>query len=111
MNTKIEAKRMYYGIHYGTYRASISVEIPFSSVKDYRMDLKPTIKLIAEKTKTYIESFVLKHLQKIKFCVFGKWRDCLQAGRLLWYLLIRVTTIYVHLDWMEDLEKPLRDQK
>ena len=93
------------------YLASISVHIPFSSLPDPRLDFKPTTQKIGAKTRTHIEFYSLPHLHKMRFCIFGKWRDCLQAGRLLWYQLIRETMIYIHFDWTEDLERPLRDQK
>ena len=95
----------------GFNQTLISVHIPFSSLKDYRMDFKPTVRSIARKTNTNIEFYELTHLQKLRFCIYGKWRDCLQSGRLLWYQLIRETTFYAHIDWIEDLEKPMRDQK
>jgi len=93
------------------YTALISVHIPFLSLEENRMDQKSVAESIAIKTKTHIECYQSLQLSKIRFCIFGKWRDCLQAGRLLWYQLIRETTIYAHHDWSEELEKPLNDQK
>ena len=90
--------------------ALICVHIPYASLRNSRSDHKPVVELIAAKTRTHIECNQLWHLSKIRFCIFGKWRDCLQAGRLLWYHLIRKTTIYAHSDWDRQLSQPMKDQ-
>lgn len=90
--------------------ALISVHIPYSSLSTWRANQKTAVKLIADRTGTHIESYDLSHLLKTRFCIFGKWRDCLQAGRLLWYHMIRPTTVYIHSDWDQELNRPMKDQ-
>jgi hypothetical protein len=95
------------------YTVSIWVHIPFSSLSDNicKYDYKSVAKSTATKTETRIQCYQLLHLSQIRFCVFGKWRKCLLADRLLWFQLIGDTTIYTHLDWAQELDKPMTDQK
>lgn len=88
--------------------ASTTIYIPFSSMKktiNYMIESNK----IALNTSTAIKSYEITHVGKIAFHIYGKWRDTLQAARLLWYKLIKETTVYVHSSWKSQLELPLKE--
>lgn len=88
--------------------ASTTIYIPFSSMKktiNYMIESNK----IALNTSTTIKSYEITQMGKIAFYIYGKWRDTLQAARLLWYKLIKETAVYVHSSWKSLLELPLKE--
>lgn len=91
--------------------ATFVTEIPISQLRSPPPSLELEVKAICDKTRTHIFGSEDARNGKVKYSVWGKWRDCIAATRLLWYKLTKEFTFYINGSWLSDIEKPTTDGK
>lgn len=90
--------------------ASVSIDIPITSLKDTLPNLLPQIRSVCHQTTTHIYASESPDA-KVRCCIYGRWRNCYAAARLLWYRLTNPTTVHVHGSWAASLQQPGVDGK
>lgn len=85
--------------------ATITVSIPSANLKDCPANMMDIVSDISMRTKTHIFAFDGGRGQnavksQVKYCIYGKWRHCYEAGKLLWKKLTKPHTAYVHESWL-----------
>lgn len=87
----------------------VTVSIPLIKLKDDPENLLHFIKTIGLETDTCIYTFEAKVSDEVEYAIYGKWRNCMTAKRLISMILTVDSESYCNSSWVDFLKIPWPD--
>lgn len=94
--------------------ATVTVSIPLTSMINRPANMMDIVDNISKRTETHIFAYDGVTAQDhgtgrthARYCIYGKWRDCLEAGKMLGKKLTKPFTAYIHESWSSFIDRKI----